>query len=52
MQGETKIRWQVLCEQAATEQDPNKLMELIVEIDRLLEEKQRRIKGTRPLSTT
>ena len=29
MQGETKERWQKLCEQAATEQDPDQLMALI-----------------------
>ena len=34
-----------LCEQAATEQDPEKLMELISQINRLLEAKERRLKG-------
>ncbi|MGB7150340.1 MAG: hypothetical protein WBD45_14380 [Terriglobales bacterium] len=29
-----------LCEQASKEQDPEKLMELVAEIDRLLKEKQ------------
>jgi hypothetical protein len=33
-----------LCEQAATEQDPDKLMELVREINRLLEEKESRLK--------
>jgi hypothetical protein len=33
-----------LCEQAANEQDPDKLMELVREINRLLEEKERRLK--------
>jgi hypothetical protein len=35
-----------LCEQAATEQDPQKLLELINEINRILEEKERRLKET------
>jgi len=35
-----------LCEQAAIEQDPQKLMELINEINRILEEKERRLKQT------
>jgi|GraSoiStandDraft_24_1057298.scaffolds.fasta_scaffold5027564_1 hypothetical protein len=35
-------RWQMLCEQAATEQDSERLMALIKEITRLLDEKNRR----------
>jgi hypothetical protein len=38
---EHRERWLQLCEQAATEQDPEKLMELIAEINRLLEAKRR-----------
>lgn len=45
MRGETGERWRKLCEQAAVEQDPRKLMELIREIDRLLEEKENRLAG-------
>lgn len=33
---EQRERWLQLCEQAATEQDPEKLMALIAEINRLL----------------
>lgn len=33
-----------LCEQAANEQDADKLMELVKEINRLLEEKEQRLK--------
>jgi hypothetical protein len=33
-------RWKQLCEQAAIEKDPKKLLELTAEIDRLLAEKQ------------
>jgi len=40
MKGETRERWQKLCEQAADEQDPGKLMELINEINQLLETKE------------
>ena len=42
MQGETKERWIQLCEQAASEQDSQKLIKLIDEIFRLLEEKRSR----------
>jgi hypothetical protein len=43
MQGKTKERWFELCEQAANEQDPKKLLVLVTEISRLLEEKKRRV---------
>ena len=45
MKGETQERWQQLCAQAATEQDPQKLMDLITEINRLLQEKEQRLAG-------
>jgi hypothetical protein len=32
MQGKTRERWQELCEQAANEQDPMKMLELVEEI--------------------
>jgi hypothetical protein len=38
-----KERWLELCEQAAVEQDPKKLLELVAEINRLLGEKQSRL---------
>jgi hypothetical protein len=38
-----KARWMELCEQAAGEQDPKKLMELVEEINRLLLEKEKRV---------
>jgi hypothetical protein len=38
MQGENAERWRMLCERAATEQDPTRLMELVREINRLLEQ--------------
>jgi hypothetical protein len=37
-----KEKWMELCELAANEQDANKLMALIAEINRLLEEKEQR----------
>ena len=43
MIGENKERWRELCEQAAIEQDPKKLTQLVAEIDRLLDEKRRRL---------
>ena len=39
---ENRERWMQLCEQAANEQDPEKLMKLIAEINLLLEAKQKR----------
>jgi hypothetical protein len=39
-----KPRWKELCELASVEQNPQKLMELITEINHLLEEKQNRLK--------
>ena len=44
MQGEKRERWRELCEQAEKEQDPKKLVELAEEINRLLEEKETRLK--------
>lgn len=38
-------KWMHLCELAAKEQNPDKLMELIAEITRLLEEKEKRLKS-------
>ena len=43
MQSQMKERWLLLCEQAATEQDPAKLMALVYEIEILLAEKQKRL---------
>jgi hypothetical protein len=45
MQGANKERWKVLCEQAAVEQDPKKLLELTRQINELLLGKQRRLSG-------
>jgi hypothetical protein len=43
MKGEKKEQWMLICEKAATEQDPAKLLALIKEINRLLDEKHQRI---------
>jgi hypothetical protein len=43
MKGETRERWRNLCEQAATEQDPIRLLQLVSEINRLLLEKEERL---------
>jgi hypothetical protein len=45
---ENKERWKELCELAAKEQDPKKLIELMKEIDNLLEVKLNRLKGSKP----
>lgn len=44
MDGKNKERWLQLCELAAAEQDPDKLFGLVQEINRLLEEKEERLK--------
>ena len=43
MQGQIKDRWVELCEQAATERDPIRLLQLVQEINRLLLEKEERL---------
>jgi hypothetical protein len=43
MQGELKERWLQLCKQAAVEHDAGKLMLLVEEINRLLDEKETRL---------
>jgi hypothetical protein len=48
VKGNVKERWRDLCEQAALEQDPRKLSELVAEIDRLLEDKQNRLNESVP----
>lgn len=53
MQGPTRELWQELCAQAADEQDPERLLELVKEINRLLEEKEQRLpKARRPPAAT
>ena len=41
---ETKERWLVLCEEAAEEQDASRLLALVTEINRLLDEKRERVR--------
>jgi len=41
---ENREKWVELCEQAAKEQDPAKLLTLTQEIARLLDEKEQRVK--------
>jgi hypothetical protein len=40
--------WKELCRQAAVEQDPSKLHALIIELNRILEEKENQPKAERP----
>jgi hypothetical protein len=51
MQGPTKERWEQLCAQAAVEHDPHKLLQLIEEINRLLAEKEQRLRAERAQAT-
>jgi len=39
-----KPHWMELCQQASVEQDPEKLMDLITEITRRLDEKETRLR--------
>jgi hypothetical protein len=43
MNGSNEERWKKLCEQAAKEQDPKKLVQLVKEIKDLLEAKRKRL---------
>ena len=43
MKGETRERWQRLCELTAEEQDHEKLLKLVKEINDLLEAKEKRL---------
>jgi hypothetical protein len=45
---ENRERWMELAELAANEQDPDKLMELVRELNELLDKKQRRLDDARP----
>ena len=45
MEGPVRERWMELAALAATEQDSNKLLVLVQEINRLLEEKEQRLKS-------
>jgi hypothetical protein len=43
MEGEIPENWNDLCAQVAKEQDPDRLMELVTQINQLLEDKERRL---------
>jgi hypothetical protein len=43
IQGEREEYWRILCEQAVHEQDPQRLLQLVAEINRLLLEKEERL---------
>lgn len=45
MQDTPRERWQELCEQAMNEPDPERLLELCIEINDLLDERERRMRG-------
>jgi hypothetical protein len=47
MQGENRERWQKLCEQASSEQDPDQLIRLVHEIEKLLADKEQRLRQQR-----
>jgi hypothetical protein len=47
MQAKVKERWMQLCEQAAVEQDTERLIELVQAINTMLEEKEERLERER-----
>ena len=47
---QNKEQWRALCEQAAVEQDSKRLMALVQEITRLLDDKQKRLEQRRSAS--
>jgi hypothetical protein len=47
MQGKVKEDWMQLCEQAAVEQDTERLIELVQAINTMLEEKEERLERER-----
>ena len=47
MQEQTIEHWQQLCALAVEEQDSGKLLEIVKEINRILEEKEQRLKKAR-----
>ena len=50
MQGETEGRWRELCENAVAEQDPEKFLAIITELNRVLIEKQQSLTLPSPKS--
>ena len=47
MEGENRERWMRLCVEAADGRDSNRLLDLISEINRLLHEKEMRLRNVR-----
>jgi len=47
MECETRELWMILCEQAAVERDPLRLLELMEHINELLEQKEMRLRERR-----
>ena len=45
MIGENEERWRKLCEAAAKERDSERLLELVRQINQMLDDKERRLKG-------
>ena len=45
IQGKVKDEWMQMCEQATIEQDSERLVTLITEINRMLDEKEQRLKS-------
>jgi hypothetical protein len=50
VKGKAKELWEQYCEQAAVEQDPDKLLELVHQINRMLEDKETRLLRSRDQS--
>jgi hypothetical protein len=47
MRGKVKEEWMELCEKITTEQDPERMIELVRELNRMLDEKEQRLQRER-----
>jgi hypothetical protein len=50
MQEQTEQTWRKLCERAVIEKDPDKLLQLVKQINRLLNEKEARLQSAQTSS--
>lgn len=51
MNGQARELWLELCEQAAVEQDPKRMLDLVKQINELLGQKERRLKAQQSSSS-
>ncbi len=44
MNSEDEMQWKLLCEQASQEQDPEKLLQIVQQINQILDEREKRLR--------